>query len=185
MIRYDLQFFAKEGMGGEKTEPATSKKLNDARKEGQVAKSREIANGLGLLTLFLILKFWVGNMGIQMMDVFGTVYNRIPEVTTYWHDNMPEQEAGILFRHLMFQVLIIVAPILLIGMLVAFVCDLETDHEAAEAQAEQAESSEGLQEVLLAKRVGRTCQVHCQDRFDIIYMLRLSQGSMAAAFESL
>ena len=124
MIRYDLQFFAKEGMGGEKTEPATSKKLNDARKEGQVAKSREIANGLGLLTLFLILKFWVGNMGIQMMDVFGTVYNRIPEVTTYWHDNMPEQEAGILFRHLMFQVLIIVAPILLIGMLVAFVCDL-------------------------------------------------------------
>ena len=54
--------------------------------------------------------------------------------------------------------------------------EVETDHEAAEAQAEQAESSEGLQEVLLAKRVGRTCQVHCQDRFDIIYMLRLSQG---------
>ena len=45
MIRYNLQFFAKEGMGGEKTEPATQKKLDDARKEGQVAKSREIANG--------------------------------------------------------------------------------------------------------------------------------------------
>ena len=25
MIRYNLQFFAKEGMGGEKTEPATQK----------------------------------------------------------------------------------------------------------------------------------------------------------------
>lgn len=124
MIRYDLQFFAKEGMGGEKTEPATSKKLRDARKQGQVAKSREIANGLGLLTLFLILKLWVGNMGVQMMDVFGVVYNRIPEMTTYWHDNMPELETGILFRHLMFQVLIIVAPILLIGMVVVFVCDL-------------------------------------------------------------
>ena len=33
MIRYNLQFFAKEGMGGEKTEPATQKKLEDARKK--------------------------------------------------------------------------------------------------------------------------------------------------------
>ena len=49
ILEYNLQFFAKEGMGGEKTEPATEKKLSDARKEGQVAKSREIANGLGLL----------------------------------------------------------------------------------------------------------------------------------------
>lgn len=124
MIRYNLQFFAKEGMGGEKTEPATSKKLEDARKEGQVAKSREIANGLGLLTLFLILKFWVGNMGIQMMEIFGSVYSRIPEVTVYWQDNMPEAEAGIVFRQLLLQVLVIIAPILLIGLLVAFVCDL-------------------------------------------------------------
>ena len=35
-IQYDLQFFAKDGPGGEKTEPATSKKLSDARSEGQV-----------------------------------------------------------------------------------------------------------------------------------------------------
>ena len=32
MLEYNLQFFAKEGMGGEKTEPATAKKLQDARK---------------------------------------------------------------------------------------------------------------------------------------------------------
>ena len=59
ILEYDLQFFAAEGQGGEKTEPATEKKLSDARKEGQVAKSREIANGLGLLTVFLVLKIWV------------------------------------------------------------------------------------------------------------------------------
>ena len=124
MIRYNLQFFAKEGMGGEKTEPATSKKLRDARKEGKVAKSREISNGLGLLMLFLILKFWVGNMGIQLMDVFGGIYNKIPEVTTYWHDNMPEPEADFVFRHLLLQVMIIIAPILLMGLVVPFICDL-------------------------------------------------------------
>lgn len=124
MIRYNLQFFAKEGMGGEKTEPATQKKLTDARKEGQVAKSREIANGLGLLTLFLILKFWVGNMGQQMLGIFGSIYSMIPNVTTYWRDNMPQAEAGIIYRELLLNVLIIVAPILLIGLVVAFVCDL-------------------------------------------------------------
>ena len=31
-LEYDLQFFAKEGPGGEKTEEPTSKKLEDARK---------------------------------------------------------------------------------------------------------------------------------------------------------
>lgn len=46
LISYNLQFFAKDGPGGEKTEPATSKKLNDVRKEGQVAKSKDIDNNL-------------------------------------------------------------------------------------------------------------------------------------------
>ena len=57
MIAYNLQFFAKEGPGGEKTEEPTSKKLSDARKEGQVAKSKEIANATGLIAMFLILNF--------------------------------------------------------------------------------------------------------------------------------
>ena len=34
ILRYNLQWFAKDGEGGEKTEPATAKKLQDARKEG-------------------------------------------------------------------------------------------------------------------------------------------------------
>ena len=79
-LEYNLQFFAKDGPGGEKTEPATQKKLDDARKEGQVAKSREIANGVGLLALFLVLKIWTGNMGIRFLETFNTVYNKIPQV---------------------------------------------------------------------------------------------------------
>ena len=34
ILELNLQFFAKEGPGGEKTEDATPKKLQDARKEG-------------------------------------------------------------------------------------------------------------------------------------------------------
>ena len=124
MIRYNLQFFAKEGQGGEKTEPATQKKLDDARKEGQVAKSREIANGFGLLALFLVLRFWVGNMGAQLMEVFSSIYNMIPDVTTFWRGHMPQTDVTFLFRFMLLRVVIILAPVLIIGVLVAFICDV-------------------------------------------------------------
>jgi len=124
IIQYNLQFFAKDGPGGEKTEPATSKKLSDARKEGQVAKSREIANGLGLLALFLVLKFWVGSMGIQLTEVFSDVYDRIPESVVLWNDTLPQRAMYILFQDLLIQVLFIIAPLLIIGFLVAFLSDV-------------------------------------------------------------
>lgn len=124
MIRYNLQFFAKEGMGGEKTEPATQKKLSDARKEGQVAKSREIANGLGLLSLFLILKLWVGHMGVQLMELFENIYARIPDVATFWRGEMPQTDVRLAFRQLLLETMLISAPIMLIGLAVAVISDV-------------------------------------------------------------
>ena len=124
MIRYDLQFFAKEGPGGEKTEPATQKKLDDARKEGQVAKSREIANGLSLLSLFLVLKFWVGNMGTQMMELFPRFYSMIPDVTTFWRGEINQRDTILVFRNILTRVLVIIAPILVIGVLIVFISDV-------------------------------------------------------------
>ena len=109
ILKYNLQFFAAEGPGGEKTEPATEKKLSDARKEGQVAKSREIANGLGLLTVFLVLKIWVGNMGYQFMNVFSVIYGMIPDIVTFWQGDMPQQDTAIVFRQMLLQVVIIMA----------------------------------------------------------------------------
>lgn len=124
MIRYNLQFFAKEGMGGEKTEPATQKKLTDARKEGQVAKSREIANGMGLLSLFLVLKLYVGSMGTSLMELFPGIYNDIPDIVTFRYGYMSQADAARVFKQMLLQVLIVIAPILLIGVLVAFLCDV-------------------------------------------------------------
>ena len=59
LLKLNLQFFAKDGPGGEKTEPATSKKLNDIRKEGQVAKSKELITAVSLMSLFIILKIFI------------------------------------------------------------------------------------------------------------------------------
>lgn len=124
MIRYDLQFFAKEGMGGEKTEPATQKKLDDARKEGQVAKSKEIANAFTLLALFLILKFYVGTIGIRLLELFYGIYDRIPDVTTYYYGYMPETDVQLVFRTMLLRVMLIIAPILILGVVIAFVSDV-------------------------------------------------------------
>ena len=57
LLAYNLQFFAKEGPGGEKTEDATTKKLQDARKEGQVAKSTDLNSAILLLVLHIIHLF--------------------------------------------------------------------------------------------------------------------------------
>lgn len=124
ILKYNLQFFAQEGPGGEKTEPATQKKLEDARKEGQVAKSREIANGLGLLSMFLVLRFWTGNMGISFMEVFQAVYNRIPEITNLLGGTAPDRDLTTVMRFAMVRMLILILPILLVGFLVAFISDL-------------------------------------------------------------
>lgn len=124
ILEYNLQLFAKEGMGGEKTEPATDKKLSDARKEGQVAKSREIANAFGLLALFLVLKFWVGYMGTQFLSVFGNIYGKISEVAVFWRGHTPENDANVLFRNMMLESVMIMGPILLIGLLIAFLSDV-------------------------------------------------------------
>lgn len=123
-LKYNLQFFAQEGQGGEKTEPATEKKLSDARKEGQVAKSREIANGLGLLSVFLVLRIFVGTMGNQFLDVFSNVYGQITDTVQFYGGYMPENDLGIVFRNLLLQCVIISAPILLVGMIVAFLSDV-------------------------------------------------------------
>ena len=82
ILEYDLQFFAAEGMGGEKTEPATEKKLSDARKEGQVAKSKEIITAVSLMALFIILKVYVGSLGTKLIDSFKTIYGLMGKVVS-------------------------------------------------------------------------------------------------------
>ena len=121
ILEYNLQFFAKDGPGGEKTEPATAKKLEDARKEGQVAKSREIANGMGLMALFLVLKNWTGKMGVSFLETFEVVYNKIPQVTKLLGGAAPENEMVLLLRHGSIQLILIILPIMLVGALVAFI----------------------------------------------------------------
>lgn len=123
-LKYNLQFFAADGPGGEKTEPATEKKLSDARKEGQVAKSREVGNALGLLGMFAILKFWVGNMANSLLSLFSQIYDKIPEASTNWSGYLPQKGMLYVFRQILVEVLLIAGPVFAVAFLLAFLGDV-------------------------------------------------------------
>lgn len=77
LLPYNLQFFADDG---DKTEEPTAKKLNDARGEGQVARSKELMTATGLATLFIILKIFVGYFGIQFINSFRLYFGNIEKM---------------------------------------------------------------------------------------------------------
>lgn len=124
VMQLNLQFFAKDGPGGEKTEQPTSKKLEDARKKGQVAKSKEIANAFSMLAFFLILKAYVGKMGVSFIECFSAVYRQIPDIIKMYSGGIPTGSILVLIRSMMLQIIFVLAPILLIGFFVTFVSDL-------------------------------------------------------------
>ncbi len=124
ILSYNLQYFAKDGPGGEKTEPATAKKLADARNEGKVAKSKEISLGLSLLTLFLVLKFSVAWMGEKFLECFSTVYARFPEMILMADGAVSVTSLHIIIKNMMLRMLLILSPFMMIGFLVAFLGDL-------------------------------------------------------------
>lgn len=79
LIPYNLQFFADEG--GDKSEDATTKKLGDARNEGQVAKSTELITASSLATLFIILKLFSGFIGTRFIDTYYSSFHNIDKLS--------------------------------------------------------------------------------------------------------
>lgn len=107
---YNLQFFAQDGPGGEKTEDATSKKLTDARKEGKVAKSTEIIMAITLLGLFLLLKFYSLYLGEQFAGVFNHIYSFISMEA---HDGNADNVLIAVIRDILLRILLLTAPFFL------------------------------------------------------------------------
>ena len=123
-LEYNLQFFAKEGPGGEKTEEPTAKKLEDARKEGQVAKSQEFAQSFTLLALFILLRIWTSTLTSQLGELFIGFYGRIPYFAKMNAQQDHHREYSTLITVGLIRTMIIILPFLLAGFAVSFVADL-------------------------------------------------------------
>lgn len=124
ILSYRLQFFAKDGPGGEKTEPATEKKKTDARKEGQVAKSKDLGNAVSLIALFLSLKIFVLDMGKTMLDNFQGVYSKIVDFTVRGNERFSVEQMHGLIVQMMIEMILILLPIFSIGVIVSFLSDV-------------------------------------------------------------
>lgn len=124
IIEYDLQFFAKEGPGGEKTEEPTGKKLDDARKKGQVAKSREISMAVELLAFFILLRVYVDTIGLRFENFFSTVYQQIPSTIKMVDGQVPKSALHAVVSNMLVQTLTIMMPFLIAGVVIALICNI-------------------------------------------------------------
>ncbi|MBO7747880.1 flagellar biosynthesis protein FlhB [Paenibacillus sp. MWE-103] len=104
----DLQLFSQE-----KTERATPKKREEARKKGQLAKSPELPAAFILLFVFLSFLMLGGYYKERLMSLFGLLLEQklLMDVTT--------ENVVTLFSDLMMQGLMLLAPIFVIALLVA------------------------------------------------------------------
>ncbi|WP_276352487.1 flagellar biosynthesis protein FlhB [Cohnella caldifontis] len=111
--RLDLQLFA-----GEKTERATPKKRQDARKKGQVAKSQEIPGSLILLGSLCIFMVMGPFFRERILLLFGDIFlHRINMAVT-------DQNVLQLFYHYAFQIMILLSPIWITVIVIAFAANI-------------------------------------------------------------
>lgn len=124
LIAYNLQFFAKDGEGGEKTEQPTTKKLQDARKEGKVAKSKEVVNGFSLLGFFISLRIFLEFAGVRFEEIFAWIYAIIPDIVEMNGSGLTIQTISGIFQDLFLKMFLILLPFLAIGFMTHFVGNL-------------------------------------------------------------
>lgn len=123
-MEYNLQWFAKEGEGGEKTEPATAKKLTDAREKGQVSKSKELSSAVDLIVLFLILKIFISFIGQSMLEFFPVLYHKIPDIVNDSAGGISTFTVVSIVNNTLLTMLTILAPVFAIGFMVAVLINL-------------------------------------------------------------
>lgn len=107
-LRMNLQLFA-----GEKTEKGTPKKYNDARQKGQVAKSAELASSIILVGTVSILMALGPFFHERVFALFGDIFRR--------QLSMEVTDANVmgLFANYVLQLLLILAPILIVTIIIA------------------------------------------------------------------
>lgn len=123
ILSYNLQFFANDE-GGEKTEPATQKKLEDARKEGKVAKSKELTASFDLIVLFLVLKIFVGYVGSSLLDVFSYVYGNMDDFLKVNRAYLSAQAISGFLMNMILKWMLIVLPFFIFGVAITLLISI-------------------------------------------------------------
>jgi len=102
----------------DKTEPATQKRREEARKKGQVAKSRELSSVAVLAAGLVYLFFAMGNITLSLGDMIRQLFLRIPLLSASDHNLISVSTLSVK------RYLEITLPILIALALVALVANL-------------------------------------------------------------
>ncbi len=113
-LSMNLQFFADSA--ADKTEEPTAKKLQDARKEGQVAKSQELVSGAMLFAFFLAIKLFGGYLANSFIKVFHRNYGYI---STYSVEFPQIGHISSMFGRAMLDILLMTLPIFAFAIVIA------------------------------------------------------------------
>lgn len=118
LFQYRLQFFAE---GADKTEQPTAKKLSDARKEGQVAKSKELTTAVELVALFLTLKIFIGYIRDRLLENFINSYQNIDKILD---GEFTTSKASGIINDSILRIIIICLPVFAVAVGVSFAINL-------------------------------------------------------------
>lgn len=105
LLPLDLQYFA-----GEKTEKATPKKRQDARKKGQVAKSQDVNVAIGMFAVFLFLLFAGSYLKTIILSILKHSFQE------YMLLDLTESNLQMIFLEIMKETAMLVGPIMLVGL---------------------------------------------------------------------
>ena len=119
ILEYHLQWFA-DGDGGEKTEPATQKKLDDARKDGKVSKSKDLTESFQLVVLFLLMKIFMGYVGEQLVGVFTFCFSKMAEFMKVNQAGVSSVAVAGFLQNMITEWMLIVLPFFSFGLIITF-----------------------------------------------------------------
>ena len=117
IVKLNLQLFASGAGGGDKTEKATPKKRQDARKKGQVFQSREMSSAMVLMFVFIGLRIFGRDMYYQIMEFTRKVLTEYPKIDDLY---MPD----ILLRVFIDSIIVFlkaVGPVLIIAIVTGLI----------------------------------------------------------------
>lgn len=106
LLNLDIQFFS-----GEKTEKATPKKRQDARKKGQVIKSQDVTSAIVMLMVFIFLFFFAGSLRDELLAFFRQTFIHNIRIETLTIDSVMH-----LFIETLIQMAFIIVPIMAIAV---------------------------------------------------------------------
>ncbi len=106
--------------GGEKTEKATPKKRQDARKEGQVLKSAEVNTAVLTLAMFAVLALFGRSMTEKMLEQLSVGFDRLSTMPT----DLTANDMHLLIVDAVWQMILLLLPMFIAAIVVGVVVNI-------------------------------------------------------------